>query len=130
LEITPREQVPQAYYEGDLQGCESILKSQGWTVELLPGKPPHGQYFTATAEGVDVHLPITGLVDETKLCETTKRELDKIGKELEKLDARLQDPTFVQRAKPEVVERDREAAGEQRERFRKLSDRLRLLKCE
>ena len=76
-----------------------------------------------------MHLPIGGLIDESKLCETTKRELDKLGKDLEKLDARLQDATFLERAKPEVVERDREAAEELRERFRKLSDRLRLLNC-
>jgi len=131
MEITPREIVPMAFFEGDLGGTESILRSQGWIGELHPGKPKEGgQYFSATAEGIDVHLPIAGLVDVTKLCETTKREIDKVGKELEKLDARLQDETFIARAKPEVVERDRATAEESRERLRKLADRLGLLKCE
>ena len=131
MEITPREIVPMAFFEGDLGGTESILRSQGWIGELHPGKPKEGgQYFSATAEGIDVHLPIAGLVDVTKLCETTKREIDKVGKELEKLDARLQDETFIARAKPEVVERDRVTAEESRERLRKLADRLGLLKCE
>jgi len=130
LEITPREMVPIAYYEGDLQGAESILRSQGWIVELFKGKPKEGQFFTATAEGVDVHLPIAGLVDTTKLCESTKREIDKTTKELEKLDARLQDETFIARAKPEIVERDRATAEEQRTRLQRLADRLSLLNCD
>ena len=131
LEMTPREAVPIVYYEGAIGGIEGIIKSQAWIVELLPGKPEHGQVFTATHEGVDLHLPLGGgLVDRTKLCQATKRELDKAGKELEKLDARLQDPTFIERAKPEVVERDRAAGEELRGRFRKLSDRLGLLNCE
>ncbi len=130
LEMTPREVVPIAFYEGNLGGTEGIVRSQAWIAELKPGKPEDGQFFSVASGGVDMHLPIGGLVDEGKLCETTKRELDKIGKDLEKLDARLQDATFIERAKPEVVERDRESAEELRERFRKLSDRLGLLKCE
>ena len=129
LEITPREVVPIAFFEGDLQGTESILKSQGWIGELKPGKPTEGQYFSATAEGIDVHLPIAGLVDTTKLCESTKRDIDKTTKELEKIESRLQDETFIARAKPEVVDRDRQTAEELRARLQKLSDRLSLLNC-
>jgi valyl-tRNA synthetase len=130
VEITPREVVPMAYYQGDLSGTESILRSQGWIADLHRGTPAEGQFFSATAEGVDVHLPIAGLVDTKKLCESTKRDIDKTGKELEKLEARLQDPTFIERAKPEVVERDRETAEELKAKRQKLTDRLSLLNCE
>lgn len=127
LEITPREMVPIAYFEGEIGNSEALIRSQAWIAELKPGRPESGRYFTATSEGVDLHLPISGNVDESRLLATTERELAKTGAEIEKVEARLQDPSFTNFAKPEVVEKTREQAEELRQRFRKLSDRLRLL---
>jgi valyl-tRNA synthetase len=130
LEITPREPIPVVYYEGDMRGAEPLIRSQAWIVEMKPGTPPAGRYFSSSSDGVDLHLPLGGLLDPTKLLASTEREITKVGEELQKIEVRLNDPSFRERAKREVVDRDRVQAEELRESLRKLSYRMSLLENE
>lgn len=124
LGITPGAAVPLAYYEGDLQGAESIVCSQGWVLELKQGMPSES-HLTTSAGGIDFHLPL-GDIDKGKELEKIDREIGKKGGDLERLDARLSDATFVSRAKPEVVESTRQQADDLREQIVKLEARRKL----
>jgi len=121
LGVTPGAQIPLAYYEGDLGGDEWIVKSQAWVGELRVG-PPAETCIGATVAGVDLHVPI-GDLDKGKEIEKIDRETAKAEDELKRVEAKLVDANFVERAKPEVVEKTREQAEELRERLRKLGDR-------
>ncbi len=126
LEITPMKTLPVAYFEGELAGGTEVVRSQGWIEELRPGKP-EGRSLSVSREGVEIHLPIDGVVDVERLITAAKREQEKLTKELEGITNRLSNPQFVERAKPEVIERDRGAATELDSRLAKLQERIDLL---
>jgi valyl-tRNA synthetase len=124
LALTPGAQIPMACYEGDLLGSEAVVRSQAWIVDLREGRPdePH---ITTTVAGVDLHLPL-GDIDKGKELERIERDEAKAQEDLGKLEVRLNDPTFIERAKPEVVERTQAQAEELRERLAKLVERRKL----
>ncbi len=99
--------VPVAYFEGDLKGSEAVLASQGWIAELKSGKPDAGAYVSTSAAKIDIHLPVEGLVDTEKELGRIAKEEAKLKEEKDKLAIRLADPVFAERAKPEIVEREK-----------------------
>ncbi len=124
LGITPGAAIPLAYYEGDLDGGDSILRSQGWVSDLHRGVPKE-TCVSASAAGIDLYLPI-GDLDRGKELDKIDREMAKNQDELARAEAKLQDPNFLERAKPEVVERAREQAEDYRQRLNKLGGRRKL----
>jgi valyl-tRNA synthetase len=73
----------------------------------------------------EIHIPMAGLFDlEAEMSRLTKERL-KIDAELESLRARLGNPRFVERAKPEVVAESRARVAELEARRRKVEATLR-----
>lgn len=124
LGLTPGTQIPLAYYEGDLGEAEWVVTSQAWLGELRRCAPAE-TCVSATAAGVDVFLPI-GDLDKGKEREKIDRDLAKVEEELTKAQSKLDDPNFVSRAKPEVVEKAREQATDLADRLNKLRGRRKL----
>jgi valyl-tRNA synthetase len=67
------------------------------------------------AEGVTLVVPLTGLVDDSKEKDRLQRQLQKLEKDLQAIDKKLNNAGFVDRAPPDVVakERDRKLEIEQ-----------------
>lgn len=126
LDLQSMKPIPVLYVEGDLQGNDSVLASQAWAHEIRYGKPDEDGFLSATAEGVDVHIPTSGLVDMEKEKARLDREEEKAQSELTKLEGRLSNPQFVERAKPEIVEREQATAQELRDKLVKLQERRKL----
>ncbi|MCS6885317.1 MAG: valine--tRNA ligase [Acidobacteriota bacterium] len=76
-------------------------------VEILDQLPEMRSCARAVITGIDIAIPLEGLIDLDKERERLKKELLKIETEAEKLQARLANPNFVERAQPEVVEQSR-----------------------
>jgi valyl-tRNA synthetase len=73
------------------------------------GKPPHAA--TAVVGGMSVYLPLEGTIDFAKERERLAKELEGVDAELARLDARLSNKSFVERAPESEVRRveDRKA---------------------
>ncbi|MFN3683611.1 MAG: valine--tRNA ligase [Fimbriimonadaceae bacterium] len=113
LDLAPLRTIPELYVDGDLGEGEAVLRSQAWIETLRRGAPDPGiRCIAATVAGVDIHLPIAGLVDEQKERERLAKEEEKLLADLARCEARLGNPQFVERAKPEVVEKERRAKQE------------------
>jgi valyl-tRNA synthetase len=125
VDLTAGRSVPEAYYEGDLQGGEGLVASQAWIEQLKQGRPA-GKFISATVEGVDLHLPTEGLIDEEKEIARIEKDLEKLNLDLEKVKSQLANPTFVERAKPEVVEAARKNLVELEEKIGKIDERRKL----
>jgi valyl-tRNA synthetase len=125
LDLTPMKPIAVAFYEGDLSGGEQVVASQAWVQELRQGKPEE-RAVSATAAGVDLHLPLTDLVDVEKLLSSLEKEEAKLTADRTKLAQRLENPQFVERAKPEIVERERAALNDLSSRLEKITERRRL----
>jgi valyl-tRNA synthetase len=127
LSISPIKEIPTAYYEGDLGSGSEIVSSQAWVKELKKGEPS-GRCLSATAEGIDLHVPMEGIVDLEKLVANFTRDLEKAKDELGKIEIRLGNPSFVERANPEVVAKEKARVEELRDTIEKTDSRLQLLR--
>lgn len=128
IEVAPSLQLEEIYYEGDLMGADPVLQTMGRVKKLLSGKPQGSKFLTATVASVDIHLPIEGLIDMEKERARLDKDDKKAREELGKLMERLDNPQYAERAKPELVERDRALAAELQSKLAKLEVRRSLLK--
>lgn len=124
LGIAPMKIIPSVSIIGDISGVDSIIRSQAW-VERIDPEAPDGLSVFDSLEGVDIHLPIEDLMNEDQLrleAERMAREVEKLSAERASIVQRLANPSFVERAKQEVVEEARaqlSSLDERIERFRK-----------
>ncbi len=123
LNLTPMKVLPIAYFQGELGTLAEIVRTQAWIGELRPGIP-EGGYLSTTRSGVEVHIPIEGLLDSEKLLSSAKRDLDKLGRERDSIRERLSNQQFVERAKPEVIERARGDIERLQKSIREIEERI------
>jgi valyl-tRNA synthetase len=121
----PMKTLPEIWFEGDLAGGEEILKSQAWFQDVKQGRP-EGSFLSTTSGDLNFHLPIDGLVDVAKEKEKAEKDLAKKQTERDKLAGRLGNADFISRAKPEVVERDRQALADLDQEIARLLERLQM----
>lgn len=122
LGATPGQKLPALYVEGPVQD-KATLGMLAWFDDVIVGKPAEKSVSTR-AGGLDLHLPMAGLVDVDKELERLARESEKLSAELAKLKARLDNPMFMERAKPDVVEKERNAAAELELRQRRILEQM------
>ncbi len=122
LGLAAMKQVPAAFVEGDLGDGTSVVASQAWVAELKQGRPI-GKFVSTSIPGIDLHLPTEGLIDESAELAKITAQIAKTQAELAKLEQRLSNPSFVERAKPEVVEKERANARDLQDVLEKLESR-------
>jgi valyl-tRNA synthetase len=81
---------------------------------------PRASARAALSGGVEVAVPLEGLIDFEKERERIARETEKLEKEGQKLEGQLANPQFVERAPAEKVEELRQRLGDVRQRIRAL----------
>jgi valyl-tRNA synthetase len=57
-------------------------------------------------------IPLAGLIDKEAELKRLTKEIDKLGKELQKSQAKLNNPSFLARARPDVVEREQQRVND------------------
>ncbi|MGE5591817.1 MAG: valine--tRNA ligase [Bacillota bacterium] len=85
------------------------------------------QAAAAVAGGLEIYLPLKGLIDLDKERERLQKEKAATALELEKLTAKLGNPGFLAKAPAEVVAKDRGRADELKGKLDVISQRLALL---
>lgn len=106
---------------------ESVIKALARVEPLrvvrdLPERPK--QALHAVAGGVEVYLPLAGLVDLDVERTRLRKEIDALNEHIARLEARLANASFVAKAPPEVVEKECERLESQRDKVAKLRTRL------
>jgi valyl-tRNA synthetase len=87
-----------AGYIQTLAGAEAVeIKIGGFTAGEIK------QAASAVVPGVQVYVPLTGLIDLDKEKERLQRATEKLGKELAGLEGRLQNKNFTEKAPPDAV---------------------------
>jgi valyl-tRNA synthetase len=100
----------------DLARCSSFEASPGIARPRASGSEVRG--------ADEVFVSLEGLVDVDAERGRKKKELEDAEGHLRSIEAKLGNGQFVARAKPEVVERERERAEEARRRIAKLREAL------
>ncbi|HIK21016.1 MAG TPA: valine--tRNA ligase [Synechococcus sp. M44_DOE_062] len=82
------------------------------------------QVAAAVVGTVQVLMPLAGLVDVEALRAKLQKDLAKLEKEAQGIRARLENPNFLNRANPEVVQASQEQLAELQSQMRLLGSRL------
>src|SRR5262249_1178392 len=81
------------------------------------------QAMSLLADRVEIYLPLAGMLDIAKELERIDKEIPQDEQECDRLQGKLANQNYIARAKPEVVEKDREKLAAQEERLGKLTAR-------
>ena len=96
-------------HEAMLAGAEYIKNLAGiHEITLLPTQPEKpSQAVSAVVSGVELYLPLKGLVDLEKELARLNKEKNNLDKEISRLTGKLNNPAFVDKAPLDVVEKEK-----------------------
>lgn len=123
LGISPKERLEVLYAEG-LESTYAELVAHLSGFSRIERAMPSGPHASAVCGPVELHLPFEGLIDVDAERKRLESVLAKRQAELAGIEARLNNPLFAQRAKPEVVAADREAAKNLRSEIERVLNQL------
>ncbi|MGE5676077.1 MAG: hypothetical protein ACM3XM_19740, partial [Mycobacterium leprae] len=83
---------------------------------------------TAVLAGLEVYVPVGGLIDVPKEIERLTKEATATEADLTKLQGKLANEGFLAKAKPEVIEKTKEEAAALAEKLTSVNGRLAMLK--
>jgi len=102
-----------------------VEREQLTIVARLAEKPARA--LTLVIGGIEVYLPLAGMVDLEAEQQRLRSELEKTAGEIARVDKLLSNNRFVAKAPAEVVERERGKLAHYREQEARLRERLRVL---
>ncbi len=118
--LLPHDESVRALLEKHARAFQQLANAA--SVELRnAGSPRPAQSAVHVEPEVEVHLPLAGLIDFAEEHKRVDKEILRIEGELAGLSKRLDNASFVARAPPEVVEKDRARADELRGKKEKLA---------
>ncbi|MBH8603634.1 MULTISPECIES: valine--tRNA ligase [unclassified Thermoactinomyces] len=134
MEVAPKHQVellvrPDADVMPAFERNEAAIKRLCGVSHLTvdPALPRPEKTMTAVITGAELFLPLAGLVDVGQTIERLNAELKKLNAEVERVEKKLANPGFVNKAPAHVVEGERKKGEEYREKREKVLARLREL---
>jgi len=86
-----------------------------------------GPAAVSMVKGMELSIPLRGVINLEKEMERLQKELKKIKEELVKVKAKLSNKAFVKKAPSEIVAREKERKIEIEARLHKLSTNLKML---
>jgi valyl-tRNA synthetase len=101
---------------GQLERTTPYLRSQARVdrvrIAAMEGTERPAQTATAVVGGVEIHIPLAGLIDVEEETARLERELSKVAKDLEHVGRKLANPRFVENAPDHIVEKERDKQTE------------------
>ena len=80
--------------------------------------------MTAVVSGVEIYLPLKGLIDVEKESARLNKELATLDKEIARIEGKLSNEGFVAKAPAEVIAKEKAKAGEYQEKQTAIRERL------
>jgi len=101
---------------------ENLVRTE--TLAFQSEGPKPRASAASIVEGVEVFLPLKGLINLDEEEGRLRKELTKVSEDLSRAQRKLQNQDFVGRARPEAVEKEREKAKALAEKEAKLQESL------
>ncbi|MEK7854427.1 MAG: valine--tRNA ligase [candidate division NC10 bacterium] len=115
--------------DATLRAAESYVRALGRIGEFRSGtgevKPPAAA--ATVVRGMEVYVPLTGLIDFAAEIARLRKEVEKVERELARVQGKLENPAFRAKAPAEVVEKEVGVARELTDIRAKLLEHLTLL---
>jgi valyl-tRNA synthetase len=94
-------------------------------IELLAANAPApGESASIVVSDATAYLPLAGMIDTQAECERLKKEQAKLQEQIERTQKQLSNEQFVSRAKPDVVERERNRLADLQASAEQIAGRL------
>ncbi len=113
----------QAVLAANTQYVRTLAAAEPVTVLPLTAAKPENA-MTAVVSGVEVYLPLRGLIDVEKETARLGKERENLEKEVARVAGKLTNESFVAKAPAEVIEKERAKEREYREKLAAISERL------
>ncbi|HEX7123499.1 MAG TPA: class I tRNA ligase family protein, partial [Gemmatimonadaceae bacterium] len=92
--------------------AELIGRLARCTVRVVDVVTGEAAAHAVLADGTQLAMPLAGVIDVAKECARLQKELETLDRQLDGLRARLANPGFLSRARPDVVEGERRRESE------------------
>ena len=92
------------------------------SVEILPDDARAPESAMALVGEMKVLIPISGLIDKDAELARLEKEIGRLRTDLERTEKKLENPSFVDKAPPAVVQKERDKATDQRASIAKLTE--------
>lgn len=89
---------------------------------------PPEKAMSAVVTGAEIYLPLAGLINKEEEIARLEKELDKLNQEVERVQKKLSNPNFVEKAPEHIVDKEREKEKEYLEKRAAVEKRLQELK--
>ena len=99
------------------------LEEEATTISEAVSEKP-AQALTLVEGGIEVYLPLEGVIDLDAERERIAIEMEDLTKRIAQVEIRLRNESFVNKAPEDVVQRERDKKDELRERWTRLRGRL------
>ena len=93
-------------------------------IERIPDRDAvSDDVISVVVEKAELFLPMKDLVDYDKEAQRLKKDMEKTEAEIERAEKKLANENFVSKAKPEVVQKEREKLEMYKENLKNLKER-------
>ncbi len=113
--------------ESSLSYIKNLANIEEVTIEQVSEVKPQ-QAATAIVSGIEIYLPLKGLIDFDKEIERLEKELKKLNQEVERIDKKLSNEGFIKKAPEVVVQQEREKQEDYLSKRDKVQEQLARLK--
>jgi len=115
-------------YIMELAKVENLTITDSLTDEVSKAGAQRAVGIASVVGTIQILIPLEGIIDIEKLTAKLEKKLSKIEGEIKSLEARLNNPNFVNKAPNDVIENARNALAESKIQGEILQKRLELLK--
>ncbi|MBI5441050.1 MAG: valine--tRNA ligase [Deltaproteobacteria bacterium] len=132
MNVPPSRKVPACFQGGE--GALEVLRAEAEALAALaglerveflaPGAPKPPKSAAGVAAGVEIFLPLEGIIDFAEEERRLRKEIEKLETEEGRIAGKLRNPQFTEKAPPAVVEKEKARASELGETLTKLRANL------
>lgn len=120
--ITPSEELYDMFHEG-AQDIKSLARVGELHVQK-PGQDLPEHSISTVFRGVEINLPLAGLMNLQEEAQRLEKEKEKLEKELQRVDRQLANEGFLAKAPEHLIEGERKKREEYRDSYEKITQRL------
>ena len=137
INLSPKEEILVEVFSGDQSLLEyfklnnsslyNLSKVKELKINSNDDSRPSKSIMNASSD-YEVYIPLEGIVNLEEQVARLNKEIQKSEKELQKLSKKIENPKFINNAKPEVVLKVKQEFSDESQKFEALKNRLKVLK--
>lgn len=113
-------------FEQNIGYLKTLASAENIEIQLAGGEKPQNA-VTSVVSGIEIYLPLRGLIDVEKECLRLGKEKASLEKEISRLDGKLGNEGFIAKAPEDVVAKEKEKLIGYQEKLEAINDRIKYL---